>query len=308
MFTTQAPAKINLDLRIVETYADGYHALDTVFQSVALGDELTLERATGSFTLICTTPGVPIDARNLAWRGAEAVATAVGASLDGWRLRLVKRVPAEAGLGGGSADAVAAARLVLAALGREWDAAWLADLLAPIGSDVPYFVHGGTMRGRGRGDRLERLPDVPLQHVVIVRPDVGVSTRDAYAWFDAQATGIASGSLDAPAHPDEWRGQWVLCRNDLHGPVAARLPVIDEALARLGRHGAALALMSGSGSAVFGLFPDDAAAVAAAATDWPDAWQTWVTHTVDEAGYRALTTVRTAPEDNVPLSDERPVV
>jgi 4-diphosphocytidyl-2-C-methyl-D-erythritol kinase len=311
MYTTRAPAKVNLDLRIVDTRADGYHGLDTVFQSLALADVLTLEPTSGPFTLSCTTPGVPADARNLAWKGAAAVAATVGVSLDGWRLHLEKHVPAEAGLGGGSADAVAAARLVLAALGRPFEASWLADVLAPIGADVAFFVHGGTMRGRGRGDRLERLPDVPTRAVLLVRPDFGVSTRQAYGWFDEQAVeadlGPPDASLGAPNGPDGWAPLWQACRNDLQPPVAARHPVIEDAVTRLRTQGAALALMSGSGSAVFGLFVDDEAA-RAAACGWPDGWRTWVTHTVDTHTYGALTAVRATAAGRAPLSDPQPVV
>lgn len=307
MFTTQAPAKINLDLRIVETRADGYHGLDTVFQSLALADVLTLEWTAEPFTLTCATPGVPTDAGNLAWKGAAAAAAAVGGSLDGWRLHLAKHVPAEAGLGGGSADAVAAARLVLAALGRTWDERWLADVLGPIGADVPFFVHGGTMRGRGRGDRLAPLPDLPPQAVLVVRPGFGVSTREAYGWFDQQATAAVVTPLDAPDGPEGWATRWSACRNDLQRAVAARHPAIASAVARLRAQGAVLAMMSGSGSAVFGLFAGEPEAAAAAA-GWPDGWRAWVTQTIDRAAYRALTAVHGPAADRAPLSESRPVV
>lgn len=307
MLTTQAPAKVNLDLRIVETRDDGYHGLDTVFQSLALADVLTLERTAGPFTLTCTTPCVPTDAGNLAWKGAAAAAAAAGASLDGWRLQLEKHVPAEAGLGGGSADAVAAARLVLTALGRTWDDQWLAGVLDPIGADVPFLVHGGTMRGRGRGDRLDRLPDLPTQAVLLVRPHFGVSTREAYGWFDQQAAAAVAPALDLPDSPEGWVTRWGACRNDLQRAVAARHPAIEMAVARLRAQGAALALMSGSGSAVFGLFADETEAASAAA-GWPDGWRTWVTRTIDRATHRALAAVHGTDDGRAPLSESRPVV
>lgn len=307
MFTTQAPAKINLDLRIVETRDDGYHGLDTVFQSLAVADVVTLERTAGPFTLTCATPGVPTDAGNLAWKGAAAAAAAVGASLDGWHLHLDKHVPAEAGLGGGSADAVAAARLVLAALGRTWDERWLAEVLGPIGADVPFFVYGGTMRGRGRGHWLDPLPDLPTQAVLLVRPDFGVSTREAYGWFDQQATAAVVMPIEAPDGPEGWPARWSACRNDLQRAVAARYPAIESAVTRLRAQGAVLAMMSGSGSAVFGLFACEAAAAAAAA-GWPVGWRTWVTRTIDRAAYRALTAVHGTGECRAPLSESRPVV
>lgn len=308
MFTTKAPAKINLDLRIVGTLDDGYHGLDTVFQSVALSDVLTLEPSAGPFSLVCTTPGVPITADNLAWKGASAVAAAAGTSLAGWRLHLEKRVPAAAGLGGGSADAAAAARLVLAALGRSWDEQWLAELLAPIGADVAFFAYGGTRRGRGRGDQLDPLPEPPLHAVLLVDPGFGVSTREAYRWFDEWPTPTAAvTTVDAPAGPEAWPAHWRACRNDLQPAVAARHPAVGAIVQQLRARGAALAMMSGSGSAVFGLFVDETQA-AAAAGGWPSGYRTWVTRTLDRAGYRALTAVHRTAEGHFPLSESRPVV
>ena len=114
-----APAKVNLDLRMRGRRADGYHLLRTVLQSIALADTLTLRRAPRSVRASPATPPVcPTDARNLAWKGAAAMAAHLGVPLDGWELALEKHVPAEAGLGGGSADAAAAARLVASAAGR----------------------------------------------------------------------------------------------------------------------------------------------------------------------------------------------
>src|SRR6187402_734864 len=103
-WTTQAPAKVNLDLRMRGLRDDGYHLLTTVLQSIALADTLTLRARPGPFGIVCDTAGVPIDAQNLAWKGAAAMAAHLGVSLDGWELAIEKHVPAEAGLGGGSAD------------------------------------------------------------------------------------------------------------------------------------------------------------------------------------------------------------
>ena len=291
MYTTQAPAKINLDLRVVGTRADGYHELVTVFQSLALADVLSLAPCDGAFGLSCAAPGVPTDAANLAWRGAAAVAAASGRSLHGWRLHLEKRVPAESGLGGGSADAVAAARLALAAWGETWDDHRLREVLAPIGADVAYFVSGGTARGTGRGDRLDALADVPPMAVTIVRPDVGISTREAYGWFDAASVVTPTSALEVPLLTADWPLAWTQCVNDLQPAVAARYPQIAEAVTRLRTAGAGLAVMSGSGSAVFGLFADAGAARVAAA-DWPAGWHTWVTHTLSAEAYRRATEVR----------------
>jgi 4-diphosphocytidyl-2-C-methyl-D-erythritol kinase len=296
MWTTRAPAKINVDLRITGRRPDGYHGLRTVFQTLALADALTLQPHDGPFLLTCTDPEVPTDAGNLAWRAAALVAQAVGTRLDGWHLHLDKRIPSQAGLGGGSSDAVAAARLCLAAWGTSWEDARLADLLAPIGADVAFFVTGGTMRGHGRGDDLERLPDLPVLHVVVVRPDFGVSTGAAYGWFDAMPAALAPAQdrpFTLPADGQAWAACWSACGNDLQRPVVARHPVIGTIVDALAEAGAVLALMSGSGSACFGVFESaESAAVAALAARraWPPPWQVWETVTLPVAAYREATT------------------
>ena len=151
---THAPAKVNLDLRMRGVRGDGYHLLTTVLQSIALADTLTLRARPGPFGIVMQRRGVPTDARNLAWKGAAAMAAHLGVPLEGWELAIEKRVPAEAGLGGGSADAAAAARLIASAAGRSVDAAELAEVIGPLGADVAFFAWGGTMRGEGVGDVL----------------------------------------------------------------------------------------------------------------------------------------------------------
>lgn len=272
-WTTEAPAKVNLDLRMRGRRADGYHLLDTVLQSIALADTLTLRSRPGAFALTCDAPGVPVDTRNLAWQGAVAMAGALGFSLDGWALHLEKQVPAEAGLGGGSADAAAAARLVAAAAGRSVDQAALAEVIGPLGADVAFFAWGGTMRGEGVGDELTPLPDVPPATVVLARPPFGVSTRDAYGWYDESVRG--SGALHA-------------CANDLEAPVVGRHPEIGRIVERLRGAGARLAAMSGSGSACVGLFEPDAD-ISSLLGGWPEGTRIWRTALLDRAAYAERT-------------------
>lgn len=279
-WTTLAPAKVNLDLRMRGVRPDGYHLVRTVLQSIALADRLTLRRSSTPFAIVCDTPGVPLDASNLAWKGAAAMADALGRPLDGLALHLEKHVPAEAGLGGGSADAAAAARLVAVAAGARLDAIRLADVIAPIGADVAYFAMGGTALGEGIGDRLTPLPDEPESVVVLVRPPFGVSTRAAYDWFDADAT--------------ELRADGEGGGNDLERAVAVRHPVIATVVDRLRRSGAALAAMSGSGSACFGLF-DPAADVTALLHGWADGTRVWVTRTLSRPAYGDATAVLEVP-------------
>ena len=296
IWTTQAPAKVNLDLRMRGRRADGYHLLDTVLQSIALADTLTLQSRPGPFALTCREPGVPTDARNLAWKGAAAMASALKTTLDGWELRLDKHVPAEAGLGGGSADAAAAARLVAAAQGRELDPAALAEVIRPLGADVAFFAWGGTMRGVGVGDELTPLPDAPDATVILVRPAFGVSTRDAYGWYDADAdAGAARGTEPpdtarlAPAADD--RVHLDGCGNDLEAPVARRHPEIAAIVSRVRHAGARLAAMSGSGSACFGLFSPDAD-VSGLESAWQDGTVVWRTRLLSREAHDRATTCR----------------
>jgi 4-diphosphocytidyl-2-C-methyl-D-erythritol kinase len=279
-------AKVNLDLRVLATRDDGYHDLATIFQTVALHDTLTFTGGVGAFEIRCNTTGVPRDRSNLVWRAAEALWLASGRP-DGMppvRIDLDKSIPAAAGLGGGSADAAAA----LCALDALWTLGLsprrLHDIAARLGADVAFFLRGGTALGRGRGDDLETLPDLPSWPVVIARPAFGVSTREAYAWFDADGTG-GSPALAPPDTSAGWPACLDRCVNDLERPVARRHPQIGALIGALRGSGARLAMMSGSGSAVFGLFADGRAAAEAAAT--VPAAAVWTTRVLPGAVYRA---------------------
>ena len=250
----RAHAKINLTLRVLGRRRDGYHELQTIFQSIALHDTLTVRAARGPFRLECDDPSCPTDESNLVWRAAAALADAVkrrGAT-DGVAVRLKKRIPMEAGLGGGSSDAAA----MLIALGRLWRVRFdrLRDVAASIGADVPYFLVGGTALGLNRGDMILPLPDVAPAWATIAVPPFGVSTRDAFAAWDRLARGPSS---RARRHDS---------LNDLQRVVEKQHPAIGRLVAALQRAGARHAAMSGSGSAVFGLYDrrTDAAAATAA--------------------------------------------
>ena len=307
----RASAKINLTLRVLGIRTDGYHELRTTFQSLAMHDTLTFERARGPFVITSDDPRCPTDAKNLVWKAAAGLWSARGArgELSGVRVHIRKRVPMEAGLGGGSSDAAAALR----ALRTLWRArvtdADLAAIGRTLGADVPFFLEGGTALGVERGDLLFPLMDAPPAWVVIARPDFGVSTKDAYGWWDAAflGQGGVKGGSGLSAVSSQTRRPGVLRRdaaggfetkresafhrvqqtnaigpdtgNDLQAPVCARHPRILSLVNRLKRHGARTAAMSGSGSAVFGLFDRrDTAQAAATALESPTV-TVWLTRT-----------------------------
>lgn len=248
-------AKINLDLRILGTRPDGYHDLRTIFQSLALFDKVTVSHRRGPLQIVCDQEDIPTDRRNLVWKAASLlhrVATGKTTVPQGVSIDLRKRIPMEAGLGGGSADAA----MTLLALNKLWrlkfDLAMLTRIGARLGADVPYFLVGGTALGLGRGDDIYPLTDLPTVHVVILRPGFGVATADAYQWFDEE-TRRAREPVPRP-YAAGWPSWAATLRNDLETPVVRHHPAIARIRQSLLDAGANFAAMSGSGSAVFGLF------------------------------------------------------
>jgi 4-diphosphocytidyl-2-C-methyl-D-erythritol kinase len=262
--TVRAHAKVNLDLRVLGVRADGYHELRTVFQAIELHDTLVCAERPGPFTLKCRVPHVPLDAGNLVWKAAAALWTALGrgGAPGDTVIRIDKKIPVEAGLGGGSADAAAA----LMALARLWGGApltLLREVGATIGADVPFFLSGGTALGLGRGEEIYPLVDLPPHYVVIVRPPFGVSTAEAYAWYDEDRTAGLRENRELQLLPVPWPSRAAQMINDLEPPVIRRHQEIGALKQQLRDLGATAAAMSGSGSAVFGLFRSRQAAARA---------------------------------------------
>jgi len=263
----RAFAKINLSLRVLGTRSDGYHELRTVFQSIALHDTLTITRTRDRFAFSCDDPACPADRENLVWRAAHEmwIASNRRGALRGVSVHLAKRIPLQAGLGGGSSDAAAAIR----AFGQMWTVP-IADqrrIGAALGADVPYFFDGGTALGVGRGDRVERLADRKPSWVVLVLPAFGISTQQAFAWWD----------LDRPTPSKR--------ANDLEPSVARRHPEIAKLVRRLKTAGAADAAMTGSGSTVFGLFSRQKTALDAASGFFRTGHRAIVTRTIGRRSY-----------------------
>jgi 4-diphosphocytidyl-2-C-methyl-D-erythritol kinase len=262
--TVRAHAKVNLDLRVLGTRPDGFHELRTVFQTIELHDVLTCVERPGPFAIKCRTSGVPLDSSNLVWRAAAALWNALGRSGDPQdaTITIDKAIPVEAGLGGGSADAAS----TLLALARLWGGVpltLLREVASGIGADVSFFLSGGTALGLGRGEEIYPLVDLPPHWVVVVRPPFGVSTAEAYAWYDEDRTAGLKEPRELQMLPVPWPTRAAQMINDLEPPVVRRHPEIGALRTTLREAGAVAAAMSGSGSAVFGLFRSRPAAARA---------------------------------------------
>jgi 4-diphosphocytidyl-2-C-methyl-D-erythritol kinase len=285
---TRAHAKINLDLRVLGTRPDGFHELRTVFQAVALHDVVTCVPRPGPLSIECETAGVPLDGGTLVWKAADVLWRAIrrlGPPRD-VLIRLDKRIPLQAGLGGGSADAAA----TLLALVKLWRvpvrASQLTDIAATLGADVPFFLSGGTALGLGRGDEVYPLADLPRHWIVLVIPGFGVSSADAYNWYDEERDLGRGPSSREPQHvPGPWPSRAAQMINDLEAPIARHHPEIDQMKLALRRAGALAAAMSGSGSTVFGLFQRRKDAVTAVTRLSGAGWRVLLTESLDRGGY-----------------------
>jgi 4-diphosphocytidyl-2-C-methyl-D-erythritol kinase len=195
-------------------------------------------------------------------------------------MRLTKSIPAGAGMGGGSSDAAATLSALNVVWGMDRPRTDLMRLAAELGSDVPYFLCGGTAIGTGRGEEVYPLEDAPRLGVVVIKPSFSVSTADAYAWLDADREAGAEARRRPPRAVDlGWLTGGLVVENDLESPVGRRHPDIATMVDACLSQGARVAAMTGSGSAVFGLFDGTAAARAARKLQRPD-WLVMVTRTL----------------------------
>lgn len=262
-FTLPAFAKVNLLLRVLGRREDGYHEIETVFQTVTLHDRLTFQSGEGDeLEIICDSPEVPAGPENLVHRAAEALRARYGVR-RGARVTLEKMIPAQAGLGGGSSDAAVA----LVGLARLWEVGAareeLAEVGARLGSDVPFFLTGGTALGTGTGVAVTPLRDVRETPLVVVAPGAKVSTAEAYKALNARALTKEGAAATLSVSRAESRFSGSLCevmRNDFEPVVLGLWPEIGRAREGLLGAGARCALLSGSGSSLFGVFDSEAEA------------------------------------------------
>lgn len=259
--TAMAPAKLNLGLWILRRRSDGYHDLLTILQAIDLYDRLTVEPRPSGLSLACNWSRIPTDDSNLVLRAARLLRQDTGVR-RGAAFRLRKRIPEGAGLGGGSSDAAAALLLLDRLWGTGLSRRRLAGLAGRIGSDVPFFLEGGTALARGRGTRLSPLQLRGTLHFVLVHGRRPISTKWAYSRYERELTGSAPPpSITALARGDLLTGA-SLRHLDNHLEAGLRLdhPDIGERTAALRSVGARVALLTGSGATVFGLFTDRARA------------------------------------------------
>lgn len=251
-----AYAKVNLTLDVLCKREDGYHDLKSVMQTLSIRDDIEIDVGTGKpWKLLCSKEGVPTDERNLAWKAAKVYCDALNKDPNGLEIRITKRIPVEAGLGGGSADAAAVLRALNDYYGNPLSILALAELGAQVGSDVPFCVVGGTAMVEGRGEKLRKLPDMPDCIFVVCKPDFSVSTPELYKKIDEVAI---------PERPDHQAMESALLAGDLE-KVAHNLhnvfdPVVTDEHLELNyikslfhQYGAVGYQMTGSGSAVYAI-------------------------------------------------------
>ena len=266
-----APAKVNLFLRILGRREDGYHLLDSLMLPVSLCDEIRIrldgavsdDRSASSaqIRLSCDNPRIPSDETNLAYRAAALVCREAGLTVR-VALHLVKRIPAGAGLGGGSSDAAAVLKGLNSLLKLSWSATRLCELGLRLGADVPFFIPCRPARVTGIGEELRPAELAGRRWLVLVVPAFGVSTPWAYQRFD-QLVGATVPPPTISVSADGWPPP-VACANDLERAVLPAHPLLQQLKNMLLSAQAEVALMSGSGSAVFGLFGRKEAAQRAA--------------------------------------------
>jgi 4-diphosphocytidyl-2-C-methyl-D-erythritol kinase len=255
--TLAAPAKLNFFLRVLAREADGFHSIETLFCRLDLADELTAERREGhEVTLDVSGADAGPAAENLAVRAAKLVLGSTGHRF-GVHLTLIKRVPVQAGLGGGSSDAAAALSAVNQLAGNAVPRHELLQYAARLGSDVPFFSSGASLAlAWGRGERMLTLPALPPAPGLLVIPPRGVATAEAYQWVDAAREGV--GRRGAVALDTQSLATWGdvarMAGNDFESPVFARHPEVRAAFEVLATTHPLLCRMSGSGSALFAIY------------------------------------------------------
>jgi 4-diphosphocytidyl-2-C-methyl-D-erythritol kinase len=288
-FTLPAFAKINLFLLIHGKREDGYHELCTVFQTISLYDSLTFSPSSDNeIRLTCDNPAIPTGEKNLIHRAASILKKEFNVH-QGAEIHLAKRIPSPGGLGGGSSDAA----MALLGLARLWNIkpafTTLTQLAAQLGSDVPFFLFGGTALGGGRGTDLSPLDDFERQYLLVVTPAVNVSTADAYKLLSVpRLTKEGSKSILKICHNEAEKllSEHAGLRNDFEGVVFRLKPELAQAKNSLLELNAESVVMSGSGASFFASFADeDSRQRAQAKLKQETNWRVFAVETVSRGRY-----------------------
>ena len=286
--TLKSFAKINTHLKVGSLRPDGFHELDTNFLSIELHDLLTFTlRENKGVQLSCDDPDLPTDDSNLIVKASRLFFSEWGQEI-GIDINLQKRIPVSAGLGGGSSNAAATLSALNCMTDNPLSTSSLHALAAAIGSDVPYFLQGGYMRGQGRGELLSPLPEPGEMFILLIIPEYGISAAEAYREYDLTFThkiGDISGLSGDASVEGKNRRNWF---NDLEWGIFARYPELAEIRDTLIRLGAEEAIMSGSGSVVVGYYRDETTAKSVVNTiesgDW--AWRALLTRNVTREEFK----------------------
>ncbi len=279
MIKIEAPAKINLLLDILTRLPNGYHSLFMVMQSVSLYDTVEAEKAESGIILSCSEKSLPTNEKNLAYRAAQAFFDATGIA-GGCTISVTKRIPLQAGLAGGSTDAAGVLRALNELFEAHLSTEELCSIGVKLGADVPFCLHGGTMLAQDIGQILSPLPALRDCFIVLAKPTQGVSTKEAYAAFDA---------CTALHHPDDYGMLHALANRDFDGILSRTGNVFEQFVevperivikAVMRKHGCLCCCMSGSGPSVFGIFDEEEKACACVDELTQSFEQVYLTHPV----------------------------
>ena len=257
--TVRAPAKVNLILRILDRRPDGYHNLWSIMHTVALEDEVIMRMASSSvgITLTCDHEGLSVDDTNLVWKAASAVLSQAGRPV-GLEIELRKRIPMGGGLGGGSSDAAATILGLNKLLKLGWSTTKMGEVGQMLGSDVAFFLYAPSAIVSGRGEQVRAVTIEGERWVVLAKPSFGIETKWAYQELARIKRGVCPLSTDHVEldHLDRmsWSQVVANAENDFEAPVFASHSLLQEIKRTLRSLGAQVALLSGSGATVFGLF------------------------------------------------------
>jgi 4-diphosphocytidyl-2-C-methyl-D-erythritol kinase len=259
--TLKAPAKVNFRLDVLRKRPDGYHDLRMLMQRISLYDDVAITAvATPGIRVITDSADVPADSGNIAWRAADALLRRAGCDA-GLEIRISKRIPVAAGLGGGSSDAAAVLMGVNELLALGFSPEELMAIGLQLGADVPFFIFGKAAIAEGIGEQLTEVSGLPQLPLVIVNPGISVATAWVYQNLRLTTEKVAA---KIPLLYESAADLCGILSNDLEAVTISRFPVISEIKERLLALGAVGALMSGSGSSVFAVFADEERAAAAA--------------------------------------------